>query len=146
MTKGEILKGVAVNEICAPIQKLSQPLLRYICHNEMPCFASWLRNTSVVGAFRPPMANFYCQGVHLIFSLKFPFLYFFPLLLIMKRNNFPLPPFGLTIFQIFVNCYHTLSLGIILSNRRLLSAHLSQRFSDIAVFMSELLFHILHFW
>lgn len=36
MIKGEILKRVAINEVFSPIQTLSQPMLKYIFHNEMP--------------------------------------------------------------------------------------------------------------
>lgn len=58
------------------------------------------RNISVVGAFSPLMTNFYCQAVHLIFSLKFPFLYFFPLFLLTKQNIF----FPSLVFPSFKYC------------------------------------------
>lgn len=88
------------------------------------------RNVSVVGVFSPFVTSFYCQEIQLILS-EISLLYFFPLFLISKQNN--LLPFDLSIFQIFVNCYHALPLGIILPSRRLLSVCLSQPFSYTAL-------------
>lgn len=88
------------------------------------------RNFSVVGALTPFVTSFYCQEIQLILS-EISLLYFFPLFLMSKQNN--LLPFGLSIFQICVNCYHALPQGIILPSGRLLSVCLSQAFSYTAL-------------
>lgn len=107
----------------------SEPLLRSIFLLKCPVSSAWFRDP-VVGASRPLMTNIYCQEVQLFFSLKFLFLYFFPLLLITKPNNPSFWSFRLSNIGALLS--HPI-LGIILPHWRLLSACLNQPLSYIAV-------------